>query len=38
MRAIELKNYEKRILAEELAKVQSEQDFNNWLNKAQEMA
>ena len=38
MKAIELKNYEKRILAEELAKVQSEQDFNNWLNKAQEMA
>ena len=38
MQAIELKNYEKRILAEELANVKTEQDFNNWLNKAQEMA
>ena len=38
MKSIELKNHEKRILAEELAKVQTEQDFNNWLNKAQEMA
>ena len=38
MNAIELKNHEKRILAEELAKVQTEQEFNAWLDKAQEMA
>ena len=36
--AIDLKNYEKRILAEELAKVKSEKEFQAWLDKAQEMA
>lgn len=36
--AIDMKNYEKRILAEELAKVKSEKEFQAWLNEAQEMA
>ena len=38
MQAIDLKNYEKRILAEELAKVKNEKDFNAWLEKAEYMA
>jgi hypothetical protein len=33
-----MKNYEKRILAEELSKVKSEKEFQAWLDKAQEMA
>jgi hypothetical protein len=33
-----MKNYEKRILAEELAKVKSEKQFNEWLKKAEYMA
>jgi hypothetical protein len=33
-----MKNYEKRILAEELAKVKNQKDFEAWLDKAQEMA
>ena len=37
-KAIDMKNYEKRILAEELAKVKSEKEFQAWLDKAQEMA
>ena len=36
--AIDMKNYEKRILAEELSKVKSEKEFQAWLDKAQEMA
>ena len=36
--AIDMKNYEKRILAEELAKVKNEKQFNEWLKKAEYMA
>jgi len=36
--AIDMKNYEKRILAEELAKVKNQKDFEAWLEKAQYMA
>ena len=36
--AINLKNNEKRILAEELAKVKNEKEFNDWLAKAEYMA
>jgi cytochrome b involved in lipid metabolism len=34
----ELKAYEKRILAEELAKIKNEEDFNKWLQQAEYMA
>ena len=37
-KAIDLKNYEKRILAEELSQIKNEEDFQRWLEKAEYMA